>query len=336
LEADMQLPLKIEIGATAYPHPEKVKKDRIRGVVQSRYGHAGEDAYSISPVVLRADESRKKGESSRKPRLTTTSSFYVVCAVADGVYSWRHQGIDAGEYSRFVVNNIKNAAQKHVLPSTDSEEDFTSLSSMISRPDPKQLLRDTEEKLQLLPNLKGSCCVCVGCIDGERGILKVANLGDSGAIVIRRGSVVFRTPEQEHEFGFPFQLPVDSAEDAQEFSCNIFDGDVIILGSDGLFDNVSDDQIAKIVRKEVSDSESPNQADGLPKPGRKVSKGKLANILASEAFYNSVDKNLMTPYSLGASEAFNMVYSGGKMDDICCVVAIVSSDSGTNIHRFHL
>ena len=34
----------------------------------------------------------------------------------------------------------------------------------------------------------------------------------------------------------------------------------------------------------------------------------------------------MTPYSVGATEAFDMVYSGGKKDDITVVVAIVDEE----------
>lgn len=33
-----------------------------------------------------------------------------------------------------------------------------------------------------------------------------------------------------------------------------------------------------------------------------------------------MDKNGVTPYSLGATEAFDMVYNGGKPDDITVVV----------------
>ena len=36
----------------------------------------------------------------------------------------------------------------------------------------------------------------------------------------------------------------------------------------------------------------------------------LALRLATAAFHHSVDRSGQTPYSLGASEAFDMVYSG--------------------------
>lgn len=42
------------------------------------------------------------------------------------------------------------------------------------------------------------------------------------------------------------------------------------------------------------------------------------------AFDNSIDKHRVTPYSRAATEAFDMVYSGGKPDDITVLVAVIS------------
>ncbi len=48
----------------------------------------------------------------------------------------------------------------------------------------------------------------------------------------------------------------------------------------------------------------------------------MSQRLTKMAFDASMDKNRVTPYSKGASEAFDMVYSGGKPDDITVLVAI--------------
>ena len=47
----------------------------------------------------------------------------------------------------------------------------------------------------------------------------------------------------------------------------------------------------------------------------------LTQRLTKLAYDNSIDKRKATPYSWAASEAFNMVYSGGKKDDITVLVA---------------
>jgi protein phosphatase PTC7 len=58
----------------------------------------------------------------------------------------------------------------------------------------------------------GSSTICLLTINKAVGRLQAATLGDSGMFVIGRrpGSsllqVKFRTPQQEHEFGRPYQL----------------------------------------------------------------------------------------------------------------------------------
>lgn len=50
----------------------------------------------------------------------------------------------------------------------------------------------------------------------------------------------------------------------------------------------------------------------------------LLLLAVQVAFDNSVDKHRVTPYSRAATEAFDMVYSGGKPDDITVLVAVIS------------
>lgn len=49
----------------------------------------------------------------------------------------------------------------------------------------------------------------------------------------------------------------------------------------------------------------------------------LVRDLASTAYARSQDRNAFTPYSYAASEWFDMVYNGGKKDDITVVAAFV-------------
>lgn len=76
--------------------------------------------------------------------------------------------------------------------------------------------------------------------------------------------------------------------------------------SDGLLDNVADGEIAATL------TEMSGQGAG---PSRMV------HALVNLAFAASIDKKRVTPYAREASEAFNMVYSGGKQDDITVLVA---------------
>lgn len=91
-------------------------------------------------------------------------------------------------------------------------------------------------------------------------------------------------------------------------SMQVFPGDTIIMGSDGLFDNVF---IAQIV-EQVS----------LFRRKGKGPQG-LVQKLTEMAHTSSLDRHEDTPYSRGYSEAFDLAMSGGKPDDITVLVAHV-------------
>lgn len=65
---------------------------------------------------------------------------------------------------------------------------------------------------------RGSCTACIAVLlppsssspdagaSAGSARLRVCNLGDSGALVLRAGKVVFHSPQQQHGFNFPFQV----------------------------------------------------------------------------------------------------------------------------------
>jgi serine/threonine protein phosphatase PrpC len=63
--------------------------------------------------------------------------------------------------------------------------------------------------------------------------------------------VKFRTPQLEHEFGCPYQLGhhryANSPADAELSTLPVVPGDIIIMGSDGLLDNMSDKEMVQQV-----------------------------------------------------------------------------------------
>eukprot|EP00924_Labyrinthula_sp_SR-Ha-C_P015160 maker-scaffold_9-snap-gene-10.0-mRNA-1 protein AED:0.26 eAED:0.26 QI:0/0/0/0.28/1/1/7/0/314 len=230
------VPLFMQSGAACFPHPEKDGK----GVIQSRFGFAGEDSYSITPLRGKNDVTLSNYENS-----------LLVLAVADGVYSWRRQGIDAGKYSRALVKQIQKSAEKSLLQGY-ANIDFAAAATSIDEPklelrqlSPMPLLVSAEDKLKEA-DIKGSCTACCAVVDGLTSRLRIANLGDSGVALIRQGAVVFRTREQEHNFGYPFQTPIDSVVEAEIYDIRIFAGDIILCGSDGVFDNLDDDELEDI------------------------------------------------------------------------------------------
>jgi protein phosphatase PTC7 len=180
----------------------------------------------------------------------------------------------------------------------------------------------------------GSSTACILQVDLDSGVLDASNLGDSGFIVARDGEVVLKAPFQEHFFDCPFQLgaapeyvpETDEATDAAVLSGQVQGGDLIIMGTDGLWDNVPMEDILAAVR---ATSGSDARA--------------LAVALGEMAVAHSRDPEYESPYALEArKQGYELSFfekiqaakfteggiqlgqiTGGKMDDITILVGVV-------------
>ena len=86
--------------------------------------------------------------------------------------------------------------------------------------------------------------------------------------------------------------------------------DIIILGSDGLWDNLYDQRIVELVRPFIRDTEV------LADPEL------VAEIIANEAEKYSYQQSYLSPFAKGAREHYSD-YLGGKPDDITVIVGQV-------------
>ena len=120
----------------------------------------------------------------------------------------------------------------------------------------------------------------------------------------------YKSGQLEHEFGRPYQLGHHAnssrVEDADLVSFYVTPGDIVVMGSDGLLDNLNEDEIKGALSQLLAAGAGP---------------GVMVQTLLKMAFEASMDRKRITPYSQGASDAFNMVYNGGKPDDISVLVA---------------
>ena len=70
--------------------------------------------------------------------------------------------------------------------------------------------------------MQGSSTCCIVLLDTQHGRLASANIGDSGFMILgvtpnnAKPHVKFRTPQQEHQFGCPYQLGHHAAADPPE------------------------------------------------------------------------------------------------------------------------
>lgn len=232
-----------------------------------------------------------------------------VLGVADGVGGWRNYGIDPSAFSTSLMRVCERlVANGHFKPHS-----------------PANLIQDSYEEIlaNKYPLIGGSTACVVALHKAERTIY-TANLGDSGFLLIRNGEVVHRSEEQQHYFNTPFQLTVappeqeglvlsDRIDMAAKSSYKVEEGDVLLMGTDGLFDNMHEDMILDYISKYKDH-----------KDASKVS----AKHIAQQAHDLSLDPDYLSPFSVSAINA-GIPIRGGKPDDITVLVATVSCDMGT-------
>lgn len=255
--------------------------------------------YSAGANIPHPDKAKRGGEDAYFVSLPETSAV----GVADGVGGWANQGI-----------NPKDFADDLMAFSLDAILD--------GEKDPMVALNTSYKQVEQV----GSCTAVVGIMD-EEGKFNAVNIGDSGFMVIREGVMIFRTQEQQHGFNFPYQLGKiegeggeyhphgqDRPHHADSFEIQLKQGDIIILGTDGLFDNLWD--------KDILEAVNTNSEDG-PKL--------VASILANQSHEEANKTDNWIPFAQRAFEDKTKKINkknakswlGGKMDDITVVVSYV-------------
>lgn len=232
-----------------------------------------------------------------------------VIGVADGVGGWRNYGIDPSSFPRTLMLVCERMVREgHFVPQSPANIIAAGYSEMM------------EQKVLTL----GSSTACVVSLHREEQTIYSANLGDSGFLVIRNGEIVHRSTEQQHYFNTPYQLAVappsrdgqwlsDSPEMAETSSFKVEDGDILMLATDGLFDNLSEDMIVRSLKPLHTHKEEERIQSA-------------AHSMAEHAYKLSLDPDYMSPFALSACD-IGIDLRGGKPDDITCIIACVTYQS---------
>ncbi|XP_062177421.1 probable protein phosphatase 2C 71 isoform X3 [Alnus glutinosa] len=229
-------------------------------------------------------------------------AYFVACqnwlGVADGVGRWSLEGINAGLYARELMENCeKILSDPKSAPMTKPEE---------------LLIRSAAESQS-----PGLSTVLVAYFDGQ--VLQVANIGDSGFIVIRNGAVFKRSSAMVHDFNF--QLLIERDDDPSEliegYKIDLYEGDVIITATDGLFDNLYEQEIASVISKSLQASLKPQD---------------IAEYLATRAQEVGRSTYVRTPFADAAKAVGCVGYTGGKIDDVTVIVSLVQKRSSFHSH----
>lgn len=162
----------------------------------------------------------------------------------------------------------------------------------------------------------GSSTVLVAYFDGLA--LHVANIGDTGFMIIRHGAVYKKSSPMLHELNFPVHIERgdDPLELAEEYRIDLDEGDTIIAATDGLFDNLYEQEIASVVSKSLQATMKPEE---------------IAEVLATRAQEAGGYACARSPFADAAQAAGYTGYTGGKLDDVAVIVSFVENRSNLHI-----
>eukprot|EP00667_Euglena_gracilis_P010701 EG_transcript_10888 len=230
-----------------------------------------------------------------------------VIGVSDGVGAWREDGVDPALFANQLMCNVKDLVER---PGTQApppvELQANGADNFLEHP--AMLMHRAFVKIVIHNEIEAgsaTCCLARLC---PNGLLQVANLGDSCLVVIRNGRCVHHSATGQYRFNAPFQMgvPLESfASDGAVETVATQAGDGIVIATDGLFDNMFDEEISAVYDK---------NKDAPPR--------QIAQLLMEQALAISEDKVRDTPFSVMCKKA-RYKWSGGKGDDISVVVGKV-------------
>lgn len=185
---------------------------------------------------------------STNPNACGEDSFFIAdntIGIADGVGGWNYYGISSAAMSRTLMLNCKN-----LVGAGDA---------------PAKLMQTAFQEIVDRDQVSGSTTCCILSFNPTTMMMEAANVGDSGYIVVRNGRVVAENEFQKNDRDRPNQIGIapKNIDMDYEFICDIdkiettcfpvYEGDVVVLATDGLWDNTSKAKIASIVQECVDD-----------------------------------------------------------------------------------
>ena len=164
-------------------------------------------------------------------------------AVFDGVGGWYYSGVDPRVYATGLSEEVAKGIEE--AGSIGGEELVNVLHEASTSMDRRGIVGGT------------TACVCVldaGGDSADHGVLHIANIGDSAAMVFRDGKPVFSTPPSMNDATCPKQLGTraNRAACADTFAFDVIRGDVLVCATDGLLDNINKTRIGQLVHSKRS------------------------------------------------------------------------------------
>ncbi|KAI2462828.1 protein serine/threonine phosphatase 2C [Annulohypoxylon bovei var. microspora] len=272
----------------------------------------------------------------------------VAFGIADGVGGWEDSGVDPADFSHSFCDYMASAAYEHKPVSGESSLTAKSL-----------MQRGYDDVCNDGSINAGGSTASIG-IAGEDGKLEVANLGDSGFVHLRLNAVHSYSEPQTHAFNTPFQLSIvpasmlaraaafggaqlcDNPKDSDVTQHTLKHGDILVFASDGVWDNLFNQDILRIASRlmvgigawEASDGGILVANDLKPYTQAEDStqrpltlQSALAVEIAGAAKIASTNQRLDGPFAKEVQKYYPQEnWHGGKIDDICVITIVVSED----------
>lgn len=202
-------------------------------------------------------------------------------AVADGVGGWADKGVDPGLFSKQLCKDIQKLYEANKDKSL------------------KQILCEAVK----LNTFTGSSTACLASLHSETGLMKTTNLGDSGYIIFKVEpetldvTQVFKSKEQQSYFNCPYQCGTNCEPPTKAFDTEhqMETTDLVVMGTDGVFDNLFDEAYKPCLVKGLSKSENGRVWMSDPTAA--------ANCIGQLAYSKSKDKYCDTPFAIGAKKS---------------------------------
>ena len=244
--------------------------------------------------------------------------------VFDGVGGWASIGVDAGLYSKELARLTAAYVTHH------------GTNCIV------EALKNAAEQNHAI----GTSTACVAAISNAH--LIGINLGDSGLLVIRDGQIIYQTTEQQHYFNCPYQIGTDSLDTVDvgtSIDVPLRHGDWIIMGTDGLWDNVFAANVVELIRSEYSSEKSKPTTEKHEDNNQLLKSTESSEVstalsdcskndsgveeaqtisqkLAEMALKVANDERSNSPFAVNAQNAGHL-FMGGKIDDITIISALV-------------
>eukprot|EP00742_Colponemidia_sp_Colp-10_P004658 GILJ01004969.1.p1 GENE.GILJ01004969.1~~GILJ01004969.1.p1 ORF type:complete len:838 (+),score=85.19 GILJ01004969.1:165-2678(+) len=338
--------LTTKSAAFMIPHPEKAARggadafviEDSTGIIGVADGVGEWESYGVDPQIFARelmDNCRLMSGTCAQYEAHASSNFILTKQATAGRSS---QALQVPVINTRAASNARSRSPSPVRKSAAEIQEWEK--------DPLRLLERSAMRVKGF----GSSTALLCSVTGNK--LKFANVGDSAFLVVRRigrhYGVVYRSVEQQHGFNCPYQLshlpppesfptllaagfdtlvkvlektkylPRDQVHDAMTGSVLLREGDLVIAGTDGVFDNLFDHEILSLIAGAVSPREAKMNHSVATCPHQ------LARAIASAASEKASDTHSRSPFAQSAvRQGYN--YWGGKLDDITVVVSWIVS-----------